>query len=119
MLSCKKISYIFTAQQRAKIKRKRWYFDVTGGGNLTPSLVNGNIYVYCFADSYSRKYFEYYTKKTDDKTTFKVLQKFDNDVLKFIRSEITDDEILFIQSDNGELNTDEVRAFIITGGIFQ
>ena len=50
---------------------------------------------------------------------FKELQKFDNDVSKFIRAEITDDEILFIQSDNGELNTDEVRAFTRTGGIFQ
>ena len=60
-----------------------------------------------------------YEKGDDKNHFFKVLQKFDNDVLKFIRTEITDDEIIFIQSDNGELNTDEVRAFTRTGGIFQ
>ena len=39
--------------------------------------------------------------------------------MKFIRTEITDDEIIFIQSDNGELNTEKVRAFTRKGGIFQ
>ena len=61
-----------------------------------------------------------YEKGDDKNHFFKILQKFDNDVvLKFIRTEITDDEIIFIQSDNGELNIDEVSAFTRAGGIFQ
>ena len=32
-------SHKHTTQQRAKIKGNIWYFDVSEGGNLTPSLV--------------------------------------------------------------------------------
>ena len=37
-------SHTFTPQTRSEIKGKLWYFDVSGGGNLTPSLIEGNIY---------------------------------------------------------------------------
>jgi len=33
-------SFSYTQQFRSEIKGKLWYFDVSGGGNLTPSLVH-------------------------------------------------------------------------------
>jgi hypothetical protein len=111
-------SHTFTPQTRSKIRGKLWYFDVSGGGNLTPSLIEGNIYVYCFADSYSRKYFEYFTKNKDYSTTLRILDQFHKEVLLRVKLDIGN-EMIFIQSDNGELNTEGVQAFTIREGIFQ
>ena len=51
-------SYSYTTQYRSDTKGKLWYFDVSGGPQLTPSLKYENIYVYFFVDSYSRMYFK-------------------------------------------------------------
>jgi hypothetical protein len=112
-------SHTFTPQTRSKIRGKLWYFDISGGGNLIPSLIDGNIYVYCFADSFSRKYFEYFAKNKDNKTTLRILNQFNSEILSRVRLDIGNDDIIFIQSNNGELNTAGVTAFTRSGGIFQ
>ena len=68
-------SHKFVPHTRSSIKGKLWYFDVSGGGLIQPSLVNGNIYKMVFADSCTRMYFPYYTKKRDDATVLKILQR--------------------------------------------
>jgi hypothetical protein len=74
-------SFDYIPHHRSKIKGKLWYFDVSGGGNLTPSLVNKNRYIYMFADSFLRMYFVYYTQKVNDNTTLRVLHQFREEVL--------------------------------------
>ena len=60
---------------RATKKGALWFFDVSGGGNRVPSLIDKNVYMYLFVDSFSRKYFPYYTKKKDDQTAMAVMRK--------------------------------------------
>ena len=52
------------------------FFDVSGGGKRVPSLIDGNIYLHLFVDSYSRKYFPYYSKSKDEKDTIRMKQHF-------------------------------------------
>ena len=91
-------SFSYTQQFRSTVKGKLWYFDVSGGGNLTPSLVNKNRYIYMFADSCTRMYFSYYTKRVDDRTTLRVLHLFREEVLSTLTFDDTE-EITFFQSD--------------------
>jgi hypothetical protein len=74
-------SFAFIPQHRFDIKGKLWYFDVSGGGDLTPSLFDKNKYIYFFIDSCTRKYFPYFTKKVDEKTTIRILRRFDSEIL--------------------------------------
>ena len=108
-------SHAFDIHYRSEIKGQLWYVDVSGGGNLTPSLKYGNKYCYLFVDSESRMYFKYFTKKVDDKTTLKVLDLFYNEVLVFLPPI---DVFTFIQSDNGQLDTNQVKAWIRKNKIF-
>jgi hypothetical protein len=82
---------------------------VSSGGNLTPSLKYGNKYIYIFVDSNTRMYFKYVTKKVGDKTTLKVLDMFYNEVLVYLPPI---DEFRFIQTDNGQLDTIQVKGWI-------
>ena len=64
-------------RQRATRKGSLWFFfDVSGGGKRVPSLIDGNIYLHLFVDSYSRKYFPYYSKSKDEKDTIRMKQHF-------------------------------------------
>jgi len=53
----------FIPHTRSTIKGKLWYFDVSGGGDITPALKSDNKYIIIFADSCTRMYFDYYTKR--------------------------------------------------------
>ena len=110
-------SFAFIPQHRSDIKGKLWYFDVSGGGDLTPSLVDKDKYVYLFIDSCTRKYFPYFTKNKDEKTTMRILRLFDTQVLSLIKLP-ADSEIVFLQSDNGEMTTKGVQAFLRKRGDF-
>ena len=66
----------YTPQTRSPIKGALWYFDVSGGGDVTPSLKSNNRYILMFADSNTRMYFDYYTKRVDDKTIMRILKEF-------------------------------------------
>ena len=108
-------SYKYTPQYRSEIKGKLWYFDVSGGGDLTPSLVHGNIYVYMFVDSHTRMYFKYFTKNCDGKTTLDILQRFNKDVLSSIPDR---EDIIFIQCDNGQIDDKNVVAYLRRNGAY-
>jgi hypothetical protein len=82
-LSKPTFSNAFDIKLRSDNKGHLWYVDVSGGGHLTPSVKYGNRYMYLFVDSSTRMYFAYFTKKVDDKTTLKVLDRFCNEVLSY------------------------------------
>ena len=105
----------FELQQRSETKGQLWYVDVSGGGLQTPSLVNKNTYVYLFIDSCTRKIFKYFTKRVDDKMTLKILEIFYQEVLSYL-PETT--ECRFIQSDNGQMDTNNVRFWLRRNKIY-
>jgi hypothetical protein len=110
-------SYAYVPQHRSLIKGKLWYFDVSGGGDVAPSLINKNRYKCLFVDSCTRMYFVYYTKNVDDKTIIKVLMLFEKEVLSTVTRDF--DEIRFIQSDNGQLDTNGVKTWCRRKNIYQ
>ena len=71
------------------------------------------------ADSFSRKYFEYYAKNKEDTTTLRILKKFNSEIFSRVRLDIENDDIIFIQSDNGQLDTKSVKAYIQRQGVIQ
>ena len=105
----------FELIERSTTKGQLWYVDVSGGGLQTPSLVYKNTYVYLFVDSCTRKFFKYFTKKVDDKVTLRILELFYTEVLAYL-PETT--ECRFIQSDNGQMNTDKVRFWLRRNKIY-
>jgi hypothetical protein len=62
-------------------------------------------------------YFEYYTMYVDDKTIRQVLILFEKEVLSTVTKDF--DEITFIQSDNGQLDTDGVKTWCRRKNIYQ
>ena len=70
----------YTPQTRSDIKGKMWYFDVSGGGDLVPSLKDGNRYCFMFADSCTRMYFDYYAKEVNDASVLHILKRFASEV---------------------------------------
>ena len=71
--------------------------------------------MYLFADSATRMYFKFYTKRVDDIMTLKVLNLFYNEVLILLP---VIDEFRFIQSDNGQLDTNQVKGWIRKNRMF-
>ena len=102
-------SYAYVPQHRSLVKGKLWYFDVSGGGDVAPSLIYKNRYKCLFVDSCTRMYFVYYTKNVDDKTIINVLRIFETEVLTTVTKDF--DDIRFIQSDNGQLDTNGVKTW--------
>jgi len=109
------LTHTSTTHSRSLIKGRLWYFDVSGGGELSPSLVNGNKYCCMFADSCTRMYFDFYTKDVKDKAILKILHLFSEQVLIPLQREV--DEFTFLRSDQGQLNTKGVRAYCRRGSI--
>ena len=107
-------SFDYVPHHRSTIKGKLWYFDVSGGGNLTPSLVKKNRYKYMFADSCTRMYFVYYTTRVNDATTLRILNLFREEILVTLTFD-DNEEIIFFQSDNGQLDTNEVKSWMRKG----
>ena len=103
------ISHKYEPHTRSDIKGKLWYFDVSCGGELVPSLVYSNRYLLLFVDSCTRKYFPYYTKNRDDSTIIRILNQHYDEVISFCDLH---SEILFFQSDNGELDTTNVKTWM-------
>jgi hypothetical protein len=114
-LSKPTFSNAFDFKLRSEIKGQLWYVDVSGGGHLTPSVKYGNKYIYLFVDSCTRMYFKYFSKRVDDKTTLKILDLFYNEVLSYLPHT---DEFRFIQSDNGQLDTNQVKGWIRRNKIY-
>ena len=108
---------IYNTQSRSDVKGKMWFFDVSCGGDLSPSLKYGNKYCFMFADSCTRMYFAYYDKKVDDASVLKILKRFASEVLSTLQRE--DDEFIFIRSDNGQMNSNGVRAYCRKRDIFK
>ncbi|NDB89177.1 MAG: hypothetical protein EB164_09815, partial [Thaumarchaeota archaeon] len=102
-------SFAYTPQYRSTEKGKLWYFDVSGGGDIAPSLLYGNRYTYLFTDSFSRIYFTYFTKEVNDRTTLAVLNIFADQVLTMLPES---DDMRFIQSDNGQIDSNNVKGWI-------
>ncbi|NDF27778.1 MAG: transposase, partial [Nitrosopumilaceae archaeon] len=102
-------SFAYTPQYRSTEKGKLWYFDVSGGGDIAPSLLYGNRYTYLFTDSFSRIYFTYFTKEVNDRTTLLVLNIFAEQVLTMLPES---DDMRFIQSDNGQIDSNNVKGWI-------
>ena len=99
----------YTPQTRSAVKGALWYFDVSGGGDVVPSLKSNNRYIIMFADSYTRMYFDYYTKRVDDVTILKILKEFCEKHIMPLQRE--NDTFTFLRSDNGQLDTHGVRAY--------
>ena len=101
-------------RQRASKKGGLWFFDVSGGGKRVPSLIEGNIYLYLFVDSYSRKYFPYYSKKRDEKETLRIMKlHFETSIVGFVQH---DDEVVYHQvtSIQGDKKTTEEKWYFLT-----
>ena len=70
------------------------------------SLIEGNIYLYLFVDSYSRKCFPYYSKNKDEKDTLRIMkQHFKENVIGVLNEDVGNEALLnqvtSIQGDNG------------------
>ena len=53
------------------------------------SLIEGNIYLYLFVDSYSRKCFPYYSKNKDEKDTLRIMkQHFKENVIGVLNEDV-------------------------------
>ena len=109
-------------RQRATRKGSLWFFDVSGGGKRVPSLIEGNIYLYLFVDSYSRKYFPYYSKNKDEKDTLRIMkQHFKENVIGVLNEDVGNEALLnqvtSIQGDNGELKSKVVKSYLMKSGI--
>ena len=107
------IVHTYTPVSRSEVKGQMWYFDVSGGGDVQPSLVYGNRYLYLFVDSCTRKYFCYFTKTKCDVTTQRVLNQHYEEVIIFVRGENDSTSIIYFQSDNGELDTINTKAWMM------
>jgi len=103
--------------KRSDIKGKLWYTDVSGGGNRVPSLFSGNTYMWIFVDSCTRMYFTYYTKAKDEATTIKILKEHMSNAAFMTLKE--NDDVIFFQSDNGEMDTKGVRSYLMRSGAIQ
>jgi len=82
--------------------------DVSGPF-VTESLIYKNRYIIIFVDSSSRMIFDYYTANVDASTILLTMQEFNTEVLSSVT---LDGDIVFIQSDNGQMKSDEVIAYI-------
>jgi len=59
-------------------------------------------------------YFAYYTTRVNDKVTLRILNRFRDEVLSILNFDDTE-EIMFFQSDNGQLDTIEVKGWLTKG----
>ena len=71
----------YAPQVRSSVKGKLWYFDVSVGGEVTPSLKTMNKYIFMFADSCTRMYFDFYTQRIDEPTVLRFLNEFSELIL--------------------------------------
>ena len=95
---------------------------MSGGGKRAPSLIEGNIYLYLFVDSCSRKYFPYYSKKKDEKDTLRIMkQRFKENVIGVLNEDVGNEVLLSqvtsIQGDNGELKSKVVKSYLMKSGV--
>ena len=68
---------------------------MSGGGKRVLSIIEGNIYLYLFVDSYSRKYFPYYLKKKDENDTLrKMKQHFKENVIGVLNEDVGNEVLL-------------------------
>jgi hypothetical protein len=101
-------SHSHTSHRRHPVKGRLWYMDVSGPF-VVESLVYHNRYIIIFVDSSSRMIFDYYSKEVDTESILDVMKSFNSDVLSSVT---LDGDIIFIQSDNGQMKSDEVIAYI-------
>jgi hypothetical protein len=94
--------------RRHPIKGRLWYMDVSGPF-VVESLIYKSRYIIIFVDSNSRMIFDYYTKEVDADSILVVLRQFNAEVLSSV---MLDGDIIFIQSDNGQMKSDAVIAYI-------
>jgi hypothetical protein len=97
-----------TSHRRHPVKGRLWYMDVSGPF-VVESLVHHNRYIIIFVDSSSRMIFDYYSKEVDAESILAVMKSFNSDVLSSVT---LDGDIIFIQSDNGQMKSDAVIAYI-------
>ena len=96
------------AHRRHPIKGRLWYMDVSGPF-VVESLIHKSRYIIIFVDSNTRMIFDYYTKEVDADSILVVLRQFNAEVLSSV---MLDGDIIFIQSDNGQMKSDAVIAYI-------
>jgi reverse gyrase len=82
--------------------------DVSGPF-VVESLVHHNQYIIIFVDSSSRMIFDYYTKEVDAESILSVMKSFNSEILSYLT---LDGDIIFIQSDYGQMKSDKVIAYI-------
>ena len=121
-----KMTKSFSHEQHFRDDRKGrlWYMDVSGPYTVE-SLVysdshgkirGGNKYLIMFIDSCTRTPFDYYTKNRDENTILAIAIQFNQDVLSSFTME---GDIVFIQSDNGEMASDIVKGYLRKANVFQ
>ena len=97
-------------------KGQLWFFDVSGGGDRTESLIHRNRYRFEFVDACTGFLVSMYDKTKDDKALKKVITKFDTKVLAYFRPE---NEFLFLHADNAELRSTESMKYLSTKRVLQ
>ena len=66
-----------------------------GEGKRAPSLIEGNIYLYLFVDSYSRKRFQCYSKNKDEKDTLRIMtQHFKENAIGVLNEDVGNEVLL-------------------------
>ena len=76
---------------------------------VTEWLLYKNCYIIISVDCTSRMIFDYYTANVGASTILLIMQEFNTEVLSSVT---LDGDIVFIQSDNGQMKSDEVIAYI-------
>jgi hypothetical protein len=69
-----------------------------------------------FADSNTRMYFDYYSSKNSDDAVLKILKLFVEEVLAPLQR--GGDDFIFLRSDNGQFDSNGVRAYCRAQGVF-
>ena len=101
--------------KRHPVKGRLWYMDVSGPF-VIESLIYKSRYIIIFVDSTSRMIFDYYSVNVDSESMLSIMKQFNDEVLSSV---VLDGDIIFIQSDNGQMKSDNVIAYLRRGNIFQ
>ena len=79
--------------------------------------MQGNIYMVLFVDRSTRLILGIFVKNKNEDTAVEVMRKFID--TKLSAPKFSGKDFIFVQSDNGEMNSEKVRMYSWANGIFQ
>jgi hypothetical protein len=91
-----------------------FYVDFSGPFEMS---MQGNIYMVLFVDRSTRLIVGIFVKNKNEDTAVEVMRKFIDTNLS--APKFSGKDFIFVQSDNGEMNSEKVRMYSWANGIFQ